>query len=290
MASFSDLLPVTFKDEIRGWLKADCPTTDIGGYVVGSSQAKANLYMKSEGILTGVPYAQAVFDEFNLKVSWKAEEGTYIKGGGGTQKVIVAVVEGPCKDILLAERTALNLMSRASGVATVTKTAVDIKKANNWHGWVAGTRKTTPGFGRVEKYALQVGGGATHRQDLSQMVMLKDNHIAASGNITNAVATARSAAGFSMKIEVETGNLPDALEAAGAGADIVMLDNFEPAELHSVAKQVKDQYPHVILEASGGITQDTMAAYMGPHIDVISRGTLTQGYPCLDYSLKISPQ
>ena len=93
-----------------------------------------------------------------------------------------------------------------------------------------------------------------------------------------------------MKIEVETGNLPDALEAAGAGADIVMLDNFEPAELHSVAKQVKDQYPHVILEASGGITQDTMAAYMGPHIDVISRGTLTQGYPCLDYSLKISPQ
>ena len=243
--------------------------------------------MKSEGILAGIPYAQAIFDEFNLNVSWKADEGSYITGGGGTQKVIVAVVEGPCKDILLAERTVLNLMSRASGVATATKTAVDIKKANNWHGWVAGTRKTTPGFGRVEKYAIQVGGGATHRQDLSQMVMLKDNHIAASGNITQAVDAARSAAGFSIKIEVETESLADALEAASAGADIVMLDNFQPEELHSVAKQVKERFPHVVIEASGGITQETMASYMGPHIDVISRGTLTQGYPCLDYSLKI---
>lgn len=287
MSKFADLLPVTFKDEIRGWLKSDCPTTDIGGYVVGTSPAKANLYMKSEGVLTGVPYAQAVFDEFGLKVTWNAEEGSYIKGGGGTHKVTVAVVEGPCKDILLAERTALNLMSRASGVATMTKAAVEIKKANNWHGWVAGTRKTTPGFGHVEKYALQVGGGATHRQDLSQMVMLKDNHIMAAGNITNAVNADRAAAGFSMKIEVETGNLEDALEAAGAGADIVMLDNFESAELHQVAEKVKAKHPHVILEASGGITQDTMASFMGPHIDVISRGSLTQGYPCLDYSLKI---
>ena len=194
MSNFGDLLPITFSDEIRGWLKADCPTTDIGGFVVGQGEETASLFMKSTGVVAGVPYAQAVFDEFKLSVEWFAKEGDFI-AGSGSNKVVVAKVRGPCKDILLAERTALNLMSRASGVATKTKSAVDIKEANNWHGYVAGTRKTTPGFGRVEKYALQVGGGATHRQDLSQMVMLKDNHIMASGSITNAVTKARSAAG-----------------------------------------------------------------------------------------------
>lgn len=289
MSNFGDLLPITFSDEIRGWLKADCPTTDIGGFVVGQGEETASLYMKSTGVVAGVPYAQAVFDEFKLSVEWFAKEGDFI-AGSGSNKVVVAKVRGPCKDILLAERTALNLMSRASGVATKTKSAVDIKEANNWHGYVAGTRKTTPGFGRVEKYALQVGGGATHRQDLSQMVMLKDNHIMASGSITNAVTKARSAAGFSMKIEVETGNLADALEAANSGADIVMLDNFKPDELHKVAAEVRSKYPHVTIEASGGITEETMGDYMGPCVDVISRGNLTQGYPCLDYSLKIDPK
>lgn len=289
MADFADLLPVTFNEDVRTWLKTDCPTTDIGGFVVGKEHASASLYMKSTGVVAGIPYAQAVFDELKLTVEWNAKEGDYIEGSG-TNKVVVAKVRGACKDILLAERTALNLMSRASGVATKTKSAVDIKKSKNWHGYVAGTRKTTPGFGRVEKYALQVGGGATHRQDLSQMVMLKDNHIMASGSITKAVERARSAAGFSMKIEVETGNLADALEAAGSGADIVMLDNFEPESLHKVAEEVKAKYPRVVVEASGGITEDTMGDFMGPCVDVISRGNLTQGYPCLDYSLKIDPK
>ena len=289
MSNFADLLPVTFADDVRTWLKTDCPTTDIGGFVVGTEESSGSLYMKSTGVVAGIPYAQAVFDELKLTVEWRAKEGDYIEGSG-TNKVVVAKVRGPCKDILLAERTALNLMSRASGVATKTKFAVDIKKSKGWHGYVAGTRKTTPGFGRVEKYALQVGGGATHRQDLSQMVMLKDNHIMASGSITKAVAKARSAAGFSMKIEVETGNLLDALEAAGSGADIVMLDNFEPEALHKVAEEVKDKFPHVVVEASGGITEDTMGDFMGPYVDVISRGNLTQGYPCLDYSLKIDPK
>merc|ERR1711871_829391 len=112
----------------------------------------------------------------------------------------------------------------------------------------------------------------------------------ASGSITKAVAKARSAAGFSMKIEVETGNLADALEAAEAGADLVMLDNFEPEALHKVAEEVKGKFPHVVVEASGGITEDTMGDFMGPYVDVISRGNLARGYPCLDYSLKIDPK
>lgn len=161
----------------------------------------------------------------------------------------------------------------------------------DWKGAIAGTRKVTPGsFRIVEKYGLIVGGCNTHRLDLSQMTMLKDNHIwSCGGNITRAVAHARSAAGFSQKIEVECQSLKEALEAAEAGADVVMLDNYSPDELKKEAKQLKERYPHVIVEASGGITHDTMDQYVCDSVDIISRGDLTQGYACLDYSLKIQP-
>jgi nicotinate-nucleotide pyrophosphorylase (carboxylating) len=159
----------------------------------------------------------------------------------------------------------------------------------DWKGAIAGTRKVTPGsFRIVEKYGLIVGGCNTHRLDLSQMTMLKDNHIwSCGGDITRAVALARSAAGFSQKIEVECQSLKEALEAAEAGADVVMLDNYSPDELKKEAEQLKERYPHVIVEASGGITHDTMDKYVCDSVDIISRGDLTQGYACLDYSLKI---
>lgn len=119
------------------------------------------------------------------------------------------------------------------------------------------------------------------------MVMLKDNHIWASGSIEKAVKLARKAAGFSQKIEVECQSLEEALEAAKAGADIVMLDNFVPENLQKDAKTFKEQYPHVLVEASGGITTDTMPEFLCPDIDIVSQGKLTQGYPCVDFSLKI---
>jgi nicotinate-nucleotide pyrophosphorylase (carboxylating) len=153
---------------------------------------------------------------------------------------------------------------------------------------MAGTRKITPGFGKVEKYAMVVGGIATHRMDLSQMVMLKDNHIWSAGSITNAVVKARSAAGFSSKIEVECQSVEEAAEAAAAGADIVMLDNFTCDTIKAAADRVKAQFPHVLVEASGGITDETMQYYMHASVDIISRGSFTQGYACLDFSLKIA--
>ncbi len=139
----------------------------------------------------------------------------------------------------------------------------------------------------VEKYGLLVGGAATHRLDLSQMVMLKDNHIWSAGSITMAVQLARKAAGFSQKIEVECQNLGEALEAAEAGADIVMLDNFAPDQLKNDAKAFKEKFPHVLVEASGGITTETMPQFLSEHVDIVSQGKLTQGYACLDLSLKI---
>ena len=117
--------------------------------------------------------------------------------------------------------------------------------------------------------------------------MLKDNHIWSCGSITNAVKVARKAAGFSQKIEVECQSLEDAFEAAEAGADIIMLDNFEPHQLRADAATFKNRFPHVLVEASGGITTETMADYLCPHVDIVSQGKLTQGYPCVDFSLKV---
>jgi nicotinate-nucleotide pyrophosphorylase (carboxylating) len=201
MSVFAGLLPPTYKEEVIQWIKEDCPKTDIGGFVVGNKVESASLYCKSSTVLSGVPFVNVVLEYCSLSVDWLFEEGTFIDVEGNG-KVKVAIVHGPARNILLAERVSLNILSRASGVALASRKAFDIKNAKGWHGYVAGTRKTTPGFSNVEKYSLLVGGASTHRLDLSQMVMLKDNHIWSAGNITNAVHKARSVAGFSAKIEV----------------------------------------------------------------------------------------
>ncbi|KAF0706758.1 hypothetical protein AaE_013965 [Aphanomyces astaci] len=285
---FAHLLPPTWKKNVQLWLEDDIPSYDVGGFVVGESDQVAFLLGKSHGVLAGVPFFTAVFEAVNCKVEWQVPEGSVIDPSTvASGKVVVAKVSGKCRNILLGERTALNILTRASGIATQASAAVKVARGLGWHGHVAGTRKTTPGFRVVEKYALLVAGASTHRNDLSQMVMLKDNHVWASGSITNAVKKAKTAAGFSMKIEVECRKLEEAVEAAHAGADIVMLDNFEPPQLKQVAATLKQQFPHLLIEASGGITIDTMGDYVSPHVDIISQGKLTQGYGFVDFSLKI---
>jgi len=207
-----------------------------------------------------------------------------------TQKkgnVQVAFITGSVRHLLLGERVALNLMARASGIATVSRKAREIADKAGWTGRVAGTRKTTPGFRLVEKYALLVGGVDTHRNDLSSMIMLKDNHIASAGSIRAAVKKARSVAGFSLKIEVECQNQQEAEEALSAGAEIAMLDNFKPDKLKEVSKNLKEKFPNALLEASGGVTLATLASYFSPNVDVISSSILHQGVPHIDFSLNI---
>ena len=288
---YAALLPQTaLATTVQAWIDDDMPSFDVGGLVVGSTPATAQLWMKSTGIFAGKPFFDAVFRSVGCQVKWTnlaRYEGRMITANGSDKKVLLATVTGPCNQILRGERTALCALSRCSGVATESRAAVDLAKKLGWDGLVAGTRKTTPGFRIVEKYGLLVGGAATHRLDLSQMVMLKDNHVWSAGSIEGAVKLARKAAGFSQKIEVECRTLDEALEAAGAGADVVMLDNYEPAKLKEDAKAIKEKYPHVVIEASGGITDETMGDYLSEHVDVVSQGKLTQGYHCLDYSLKI---
>lgn len=217
------------------------------------------------------------------RTEWVVEEGTWIEG----PRTRVAVVTGPACRVLQGERLALNLLARLSGIATRTHRVVEKVKRGGWKGRVAGSRKTTPGFRLFEKYALAVGGADCHRFDLSSCVMLKDNHIDVVGSIEKALVAARSVAGFTRKIEVECRKVEDALLAAAAGADIVMLDNFAWIDANLAAEKLKSTHPHVVVEVSGGITEENVVDFAHASIDVISMGSLTQGVPTVDFSLKI---
>lgn len=292
---FSVILPKRqIAETVREWVDADIPSFDVGALVVSKeTMGRATLYMKSPGVFAGKPFFEAVFDSLGCTYEWSTEhstEGLHLDPSrlSADGRLALCTIHGPVVQILQGERTALNTLSRCSGVATTARSAVD-RVRPIWNGWVAGTRKTTPGsFRLVEKYGLLVGGASTHRIDLSQMVMIKDNHIAAAnGSISTAVQRARAAAGFSQKIEVECNSLAQARTAAEAGADIVMLDNFAPDQLRRDATLFKEEFPHVLVEASGGITEETMEKYVCGAVDIISQGKLTHGYECIDYSLKI---
>ncbi|KAJ1805829.1 nicotinate-nucleotide diphosphorylase (carboxylating) [Coemansia sp. RSA 2599] len=290
MSKFAALLPTTFARTIEDWLAEDIPSFDYGGFVVGDDEKTATLYCKTQGVLAGVPFFNEVFRQTGCTVTWNFEEGAEIIPQDG--KVVVAQVTGAARRILMGERVALNILARCSGVASRARRLRAIADKKEFLGVVAGTRKTTPGFRLVEKYGMEVGGADTHRMDLSTMVMLKDNHIWATGSITNAVKAARSVAGFSIKIEVECQSEEDAFEAIDAGADIVMLDNFTPEQMQVAAVNVKAKGMasgrQVLIEASGGITEETAEQYMNPGIDIISFGTLSQSVPHVDFSLKIA--
>jgi len=308
---FECLVPPTLREDCAKWIKSDCPSLDVGGYVVGSAPSRALLYCKQreESIMSGKPWAQEVFSLLGLKVDWLVGDGDVIPSvaqrqitssssgdchtgastgtSTGTRHFVVAAVSGPINKILIAERTILNILSRASGVATAAARATAIGREEGWGGVVGATRKVTPGFGMVEKYSVIVGGAQSHRLDLSQMCMLKDNHIVATGSISNAIARAKEATGFSSKVEVECNSYAQGREAALAGADIIMLDNHLPEELVSSAQALEREFPSVLIEASGGITEENLRDYMQPGVDIISMSILTQGYKCIDFSLKI---
>eukprot|EP01098_Paradermamoeba_levis_P012817 TRINITY_DN5695_c0_g1_i1.p1 TRINITY_DN5695_c0_g1~~TRINITY_DN5695_c0_g1_i1.p1 ORF type:complete len:305 (-),score=92.87 TRINITY_DN5695_c0_g1_i1:52-966(-) len=293
--NFSSLLPPSWKSIITEWLKEDIPSFDFGGFVVGEKPERAILYCKATGVLAGVPFFEEIFTQLNCTVEWKLPEGSLIEVATNSEdkkknRVEVAYVRGKVKDILLGERTALNLLARASGIASRSHHFSSLGKSKGFKGKIAGTRKTTPGFRFVEKYALLVGGADTHRFDLSSMIMIKDNHVEANGSIKRAVEMAKSVGGFTQKVEVECQNQAEAEEAIEAGADIVMLDNFKPDLAKEVAGKLKTKYKnqhHFLIDISGGITEENISGYFSDAVDVISLGCLTQSVPHIDFSLKI---
>lgn len=276
------LPPATLATLADSWLQEDCPGFNYTALVTGAALSQAALWAKSPGVLAGRPFFDAIFAQVNCQVSWFLPEGSKL-----VPVAKVAEVRGPAHCLLLGERVALNTLARCSGIASSAAAAVAAARGTGWAGHVAGTRKTTPGFRLVEKYGLLVGGAASHRYDLGGLVMVKDNHVMAAGDVKKAVGLARRAASFALKVEVECSSLQEATEAAEAGADLVLLDNFRPEELHPTAEALKARFPSVGVEASGGITLGNLSQFCGPHIDVISLGMLTQAAPALDFSLKL---
>lgn len=296
----SDLLPPSWKNIIPIWLAEDTPSFDYGGFVVGSSPAEAHLFAKSPGILAGRPFFDAVFEYLNCTIEWHVTEGSQVcqSSSEASQSKItkqhIATVRGAARNLLLGERVALNILARCSGIATKSHSLLALLRNAGYKNILSGTRKTTPGFRLVEKYGMLVGGCDTHRNDLSAMTMLKDNHIwACGGSIERAVESAKASGGFSVKIEVECQSLDQADRAIRAGADIVMLDNFEPADMMLAAKSIKDTWgrgPRApLVEVSGGLTEANVAAYVCPDVDVISSSSIHQGVKHVDFSLKVIP-
>ena len=241
---------------------------------------------KKEGILAGINIAKQVFHRVDpeLKVEVLLEDGAGVKPGSK-----VANVSGSIASILAAERVALNFLQRLSGIASETKRYVEAVKGLPVR--IMDTRKTTPGLRSLEKHAVKVGGGENHRMNLGDGMLIKDNHLAALRsqglNIKQIVARARQNSPQRLPVEVEVATAPEALEAAEAEADIVMLDNMS---LEDMRKAVKSIHGRALIEASGGITLDNVRAVAETGVDFISIGALTHSVTALDISLELEAQ
>jgi nicotinate-nucleotide pyrophosphorylase (carboxylating) len=235
---------------------------------------------KENGIFCGEEVIRTGFSllDSTSKVEMFTGDGALIESG---QKL--ATVSGNISALLKGERVVLNLIQRMSGIATKTREAVTI--LNSGHTKICDTRKTTPGLRMFEKYAVACGGGSNHRFGLYDAVMIKDNHIAFAGSITNAVAAVKEKIGHMVKIEVETETKEQVIEAVQAGADVIMFDNRHPDEIKEWITLVPE---HIITEASGGITLDNLTSYRDTGVDYISLGFLTHSVKSLDISVKVN--
>ncbi|KAF5083962.1 carboxylating nicotinate-nucleotide diphosphorylase [Methanobacterium aggregans] len=247
-------------------------------------EIEAEIICKEDGVIAGVELADTIFKEFSIKTSIKRYDGDLVAAGD-----VVMELQGDARSIITVERTALNLLMRMSGIASLTsKMLADVKQVNK-NIILAGTRKTTPGLQFFEKDAVRAGGGDTHRYRLDDAVLIKDNHIAVVGNVKKAVEKAKDYASFTKKIEIEVENSHDALEAAATGADIVMLDNMSPEEVQNVLEDLENEglRDKVLIEVSGGINPDNIMEYVKKGVDVISTGYITHSARALDMSLEV---
>ena len=246
--------------------------------VVSDRHARGQLVARGEGVICGVPLAVEAFRQLDPKVTIRVdlEDGARVRKGSG-----ILYLSGHARALLGAERVALNYMQRLSGIATITSRYVDAVKGTN--AKILDTRKTTPGWRALEKYAVRAGGGTNHRMDLSTGVLIKDNHLAAlDGDIKKAVTRARELAPKGVKIEIECDSVEQVGRAADAGADIILLDNMS---LSAMAECVRVVNGRAILEASGGVTLTTVRSVAETGVDWISIGALTHSAPSLDLAL-----
>jgi nicotinate-nucleotide pyrophosphorylase (carboxylating) len=244
-------------------------------------RSRAVIAPRHDLVICGLAVAARVFTrvEPELVVTALAHDGDRVKAGRAVLRV-----EGPTVAILTAERTALNFLQRLSGIATQARRFADAARPLGVR--IVDTRKTTPGFRALEKYAVRCGGCHNHRSSLGEHVLIKDNHIAAAGSLSKAVVLARGAAPHTARIEVEAGTLAEVREACRIGADVILLDNMTPEEVRQAVTAIAGR---ATVEVSGGVRLETLAAYAVAGVDVISIGALTHSAPAADLSLTILP-
>ena len=243
-------------------------------------QAAVQVVARKDGILSGSPIGRRVFARLDPSVRWKTHQrdGEHVTAGSA-----VATVIGPLRSLLIGERTMLNFMTHLSGIATLTRRFVDAVRGTRAE--ILDTRKTLPGWRLLEKYAVRCGGGTNHRMGLYDGVLIKDNHLAAwteSDSIAAAVETARQRSPAGISIEVEVDTLDQLTDALRGGPDIVLLDNMDVATLRQAVNMRDHTAPRVLLEASGGVTLETVAAIAQTGVERISVGGLTHSAPALD--------
>ena len=264
---------------IKDGLNEDMPFGDVttNSIIDENSNCIVYLHAKEDGIICGLPVFERVYKIVgNVKVNFYIKEGSTVSKGDK-----IGEVTGNTRNVLMGERIALNLLQRMSGIATLTKKYVDAIKGTT--AKVVDTRKVTPLYRNLDKYAVFCGGGKNHRYSLSDSILIKDNHIDAAGGIENAVNLARQNSSFTTKIEVETECKNDVLEALKAKADIIMLDNMNPDMVKEMVELINHQ---AIVETSGNIVLENILDYAKTGVDYISIGALTHSFKVLDISLK----
>ena len=276
---------MTDLDELLRFIEEDAPAGDVtSDAIIPEVNCTGVIRAEQDGIIAGIVEASALFSHFGVAVTSRKNDGDTVNKGD-----VVLSLAGRAKQILLVERTALNILGRMSGIATRTAKMAAIVRTKSPSCRVAGTRKTSPGFRRFDKKAVQIGGGDPHRMNLSDGILIKDNHLALVP-LEEALRAARNHSAYK-KIEVEVESAADAVKAAEIGADIIMLDNMAPAGVRETLGALKERglRDRVTIEISGGIDEDSIREYAACGVDVISMGALTHTVKNFSLSLEIQP-
>jgi len=274
------------RDKILEWIKEDAPLGDITSenIIPDNIEVKAIVKAKERGVVACVEDIAQVLESLGVTVKLFKKSGDEVRS-----EEVVMELKGNARKILMIERVLLNLLSYLFGIATTTKDLVEKVRKVNPKVKVAATRKVIPGLRYLVKKAVLIGGGDTHRLSLSDAVLIKDNHIAIVGDVKKAIHEAKKRASFIHKVEVEVERIDDAIKAAEAGADIIMVDNVDPSTLAEIIRTLKDKKlrDKVLIEVSGGITPENIEEYakMGP--DIISTSYITMKAKPIDLSLDI---
>ena len=274
------------EERVRKFVEEDVGHGDVTTFytVPRAMVVEAEVMAKEKGVIAGIEEALIFAEAFGVKAKALVRDGSRTR-----PNTRVIHFEGDAANLLTIERTLLNLLSRMSGIATHTSQLVEKIRRAGYRTVVAATRKTAPGMSYFDKKAVMMGGGDPHRWGLDDMILIKDNHIAIVGSVRQAVTRVREKASFSKRIEVEVTDLSDVLEAAKAGVDVIMLDNFTPNQAQKAVDLLKANKLRnkVLVEASGGVTGQTLIKYAKAGVDIVSLGEITQNFKALDLSLEI---